>query len=222
MVLWSPEKIILGVCDLAASFTPTIQSQIPGASAGLPSLKPILLCPLTTATSRNLFLTSLSASSWTPSCPFPVWWPDLPFCSLGCPSSCSSPCYQDIAQVPCQDLRDFKFPGHLPSASLPSSVFSSPAKLSTVPEHLVFPFASGPSTPPRVCTHHYRNFQIALFLSSLPAEPEPGGPTVSSGAHCLLALQRGVCFSGWSCRAVNVLRAERVLLLGSRLLMPGH
>lgn len=106
-------------------------------------------------------------------------------------------CYLGIVQVPYQDLRDVKFPDHLSSPFLPSSIFSSPAKLSVVPECSVSSSASGPSTLPGVCTHHCLNFQITLFLLFLPAQSGPCGPTVSSGAPCLYF---GICRDGHASR----------------------
>lgn len=84
------------------------------------SSKFIHFSPPTTAASNNIFLTSLTAFSFTFSSPFSTLQFNLPFCNLICPFAGSNPwkvphCSQDIVQVLYQDLWDFNFHDHLPS-----------------------------------------------------------------------------------------------------------
>ena len=119
----------------AVCLTLTAQSQISCVSTGLTCLKPLRLSAPTTATSSNIFPTSLTASSCAVLGPFSTQQLILPFYHLICLSGCSDfskvlHCSLDIVQVPHQDLWHFKILGHLPPPSLPSS--------SVAPLHLLW------------------------------------------------------------------------------------
>lgn len=87
--------------------------------------------PPNAATSSNVFLTSLAASSLSLPSPFSALQLTLPPCNLLCQAAGSSPwkvlpCSPDTVHLPYQDLRDFNFHAHLPS---PSLLFPSPPAL---------------------------------------------------------------------------------------------
>lgn len=164
--------------------TLTAQSQISRVSAGLTSLKPLHLAAPATATSSNIFPTSLTASSCTVLGPLYTQQLILPFNHLICLSACSDfskvpHCSLDIVQVPHQDLWHFKFPDHLSPPPLPSS--------SVAPLDLLWSLSA--QCP---LWHLHPLFSLGwavavVCISSspiLPAKSELGGPMLNSEAPC--------------------------------------